>query len=113
MATAAFSRAGSDDSSVARPGAPEGDPLVITPEQRESIQVLVIDDDRTLREGCASMLQMTRYNASFVGRADEPVELLKRRLFDIFLCDLYMTGVSRISLLRSSLTSTSDLTVIV
>src|SRR5947207_1461437 len=104
MATASFSRTNSDDD-VARAGSPDGDTLDISPELRESIQVLVIDDDRTLREGCASMLQMSRYNASFVGRGDEALELLKRRRFDIVLCDLYMSGVPGMTLLRTALTT--------
>src|SRR5438477_10267102 len=110
MATASFSHVGEDD--LKRTTAPNADRLDVSPEQRESIQVLVIDDDRTLREGCASMLQMSRYNASFVGRGDEAVELLKRRRFDIVLCDLYMSGVPGMTLLRTALTTDRDTLVI-
>jgi DNA-binding NtrC family response regulator len=111
MATASFSQPSSDDD-VARVGSLDGDTLDISPELRESIQVLVIDDDRTLREGCASMLQMSRYNASFVGRGDEAMELLKRRRFDIVLCDLYMSGVPGMTLLRTALATARDTLVI-
>src|SRR3954452_103382 len=111
MATASFSRPFSDDD-VGRAASPDGDTLDISPEVRESIQVLVIDDDRTLREGCASMLQMSRYNASFVGRGDEALELLKRRRFDIVLCDLYMSGVPGMTLLRTALATARDTLVI-
>jgi hypothetical protein len=64
MATASFSRVDWAND-VQKNETSQSDPLEITPEQRESIQVLVIDDDRTLREGCASMLQMSRRSASF------------------------------------------------
>src|SRR5690242_16447954 len=111
MATASFSRSYSDDD-VARAEPPESEKLEISPELRESIQVLVIDDDRTLREGCASMLQMSKYNASFVGRGEEALELLKRRRFDIVLCDLYMSGVPGMTLLRTALTTDRDTLVI-
>ena len=112
MATASFSRINSDDG-LARPEAPPpSDSLDVSPEVRETIQVLVIDDDRTLREGCASMLQMSRYNASFVGRGDEALELLKRRRFDIVLCDLYMSGVPGMTLLRTALATDRDTLVI-
>jgi DNA-binding NtrC family response regulator len=110
MATASFSRPFADD--VGRAASPDGDTLDISPELRETIQVLVIDDDRTLREGCASMLQMSRYNASFVGRGDEALELLKRRRFDIVLCDLYMSGVPGMTLLRAALATDRDTLVI-
>src|SRR5919197_3176258 len=110
MATASFSRAGWGDEQ--KPETPQGELLDISPELRESIHVLVIDDDRTLREGCASMLQMSRYNASFVGRGDEALELLKRRRFDIVLCDLYMSGVPGMTLLRAALATDRDTLVI-
>ncbi|HET8625480.1 MAG TPA: response regulator, partial [Gemmatimonadales bacterium] len=34
------------------------DPLSIPPDVKASIRVLVVDDERTLRESCASVLQM-------------------------------------------------------
>jgi DNA-binding NtrC family response regulator len=58
------------------------------------------------------MLQMSRYNASFVGRGDEALELLKRRRFDIVLCDLYMSGVPGMTLLRAALATDRDTLVI-
>src|SRR3954470_795955 len=112
MATASFSHIGSDDRVGRTAAASESQSFDISPELRESIQVLVIDDDRTLREGCASMLQMSRYNASFVGRGDEALELLKRRRFDIVLCDLYMSGVPGMTLLRGALATARDTLVI-
>ena len=111
MATASFSHVSSGDD-LSRSTPADAEVLEISPEQRESIQVLVIDDDRTLREGCASMLQMSRYNASFVGRGDEAMELLKRRRFDIVLCDLYMSGVPGMTLLRTALQTDRDTLVI-
>src|SRR4051812_36517840 len=112
MATASFSHIGSDDRVGRTAAASESQSFDISPELRESIQVLVIDDDRTLREGCASMLQMSRYNASFVGRGDDALELLKRRRFDIVLCDLYMSGVPGMTLLRGALATDKDTLVI-
>ena len=111
MATASFSHTTPADYPP-RSESPAGDPLDLSPELRESIQVLVIDDDRTLREGCASMLQMSRYNASFVGRGDEALDLLKRRRFDVVLCDLYMSGVPGMDLLRAALATDRDTLVI-
>src|SRR6059058_3234361 len=110
MATASFSHVGEDD--LKRTTAPIADRLDVSPEQRESIQVLVIDDDRTLREGCASMLQLSGYNASFVGRGDEALELLRRRHFDVVLCDLYMSGVAGMELLKAALATNRDTLVV-
>ena len=70
------------------------DPLSIPSEVKASIRVLVVDDERTLRESCASVLQMDGYNVTLVGRGEEALETVKRRKFDIVLVDLYMSQVS-------------------
>ena len=44
------------------------DPLSIPPEVKASIRVLVVDDERTLRESCASVLQMDGFNVTVIGR---------------------------------------------
>jgi PleD family two-component response regulator len=50
------------------------DHLSIPSEVKASIRVLVVDDERTLRESCASVLQMDGYNVSLMGRGEEAVE---------------------------------------
>ena len=72
-------------------------------EARASIRVLVIDDDRILREGCASVLQVEGYNVVTSGRGDEAIELFRRSRFDIVLVDLYMTPVPGIEILKAVL----------
>ena len=72
---------------------PGRDPSLVPASVKASIRVLVVDDDRTLREGCASVLQVEGYNVTVSGRGDEALELVKRRKFDLVLCDLYMTPV--------------------
>ena len=89
------------------------DPLNQPPDVKESIEVLVVDDDRPLREGCASMLQMSRYRVTSIGRGEEALELLKRRRFDIILVDLYMSGVSGMELLRVAQATDKETLVIV
>src|SRR5687768_2611285 len=89
------------------------DPLSIPAEVKSSISVLVVDDDRTLREGCASVLQMDGYNVTFSGRGDEAVEMVKRRKFDIILVDLYMTPVSGMDVLKGALDAHKDTIVVV
>jgi len=73
----------------------------ITREMRASIRVLVVDDDRTLREGSASVLRVQGYSVTAVGRGDEALDLVRRAHFDIVLCDLYMTPVSGMEILKA------------
>ena len=69
------------------------DPFSIPSEIKASIRVLVVDDERTLRESCASVLQMDGYNVTLIGRGEEALDTVKRRKFDIILVDLYMSQV--------------------
>lgn len=97
------------------PDAPEAarDPLSIPSEVKASIRVLVVDDERTLRESCASVLQMDGYNVTLIGRGEEALETVKRRKFDVILVDLYMSQVSGLEILRAALEAHKDTIVVV
>ena len=77
------------------------------------MRILLVDDDRTLREGCASVLQIDGYAVTTTGRGDEAIDLLKRRKFDIVLVDLYLTPVTGMDILRGALTAHRETIVIV
>jgi DNA-binding NtrC family response regulator len=79
------------------------DPLSIPAEVKSSIRILVIDDERTLRESCATVLKMDGFNVTLIGRGEEALDTVKRRQFDIILCDLYMSQVSGMDLLKATL----------
>ena len=79
---------------------------------RAGIRILVIDDDRTLREGCASVLQVEGYNVTSCGRGDEALELVRRAQFDIVLVDLYMTPVPGMEILKAVLGVRPDTIVV-
>src|SRR5512133_2022187 len=92
---------------------PSRDPFNIPSEVKASIRVLVVDDERTLRESCASVLQMDGYNVTLVGRGEEALDTVKRRKFDIILVDLYMSQVSGLDILRATLQAFKDTIVVV
>ena len=62
------------------------DPLAIPAEVKASIRILIIDDERTLRESCASVLQADGYNVTTIGRGEEALETVRRRKFDVYPC---------------------------
>ena len=72
-----------------------------------------MDDERTLRESCASVLQMDGYNVTLVGRGEEALETVKRRKFDIILVDLYMSQISGLEILQAALGAYKDTIVVV
>jgi len=80
----------------------------LTPELKASIQVLIVDDERTLRESCATVLRYDGYQVTLCGRGDEARDLLKRTKFDIVLLYLYMTEIPGMRLLRTCLEANPD-----
>ncbi len=106
----------------AQSGAPAGggaqesstrDPLSIPSEVKASVRILVVDDERTLRESCASVLQMDGFNVTVIGRGEEALDTVKRRKFDIILVDLYMSQISGMDILRTALEANKDTIVVV
>src|SRR6476619_6652301 len=89
------------------------DPLSIPSEIKASIRVLVVDDERTLRESCASVLQADGYNVTTIGRGEEALETVRRRKFDVVLVDLYMSQVSGRDILKGILAESKDTIVVV
>jgi DNA-binding NtrC family response regulator len=80
---------------------------------RSEISVLVVDDDRSLREGCVSYFQVEGYDVTPVGSGSAALELVRRRRFDIIMLDLYMTEVAGMEILRAALAANPDTLVVV
>jgi len=91
---------------------PLADTVGVSTNVRSSIRILVIDDDRTLREGCASLLQVEGYTVTVSGRGDEAIEMIRRNPFDIVLVDLCMTPVSGMEILKAALEARPDTIVV-
>src|SRR5882672_9009559 len=84
----------------------------LTPELKASIHILVVDDERSLRESCATVLRYEGYEVSLASHGDEAGLMLKRSKFDIVLLDLYMGDVPGMRLLRMCLEAHPDTIVI-
>ncbi len=82
------------------------------PDRGTGLRVLVVDDDRTLREGCVSVLQMDGHTVTTSGRGDEALDFVKRRKFDIVLVDLYMTPNSGMEILKATVEAHKDTIVV-
>jgi DNA-binding NtrC family response regulator len=90
-----------------------GETGLIDPEVKASIRILIVDDDHTLRESCASILNLEGYDVSSCGRGSEALDTLGRRRFDIALIDLYMTEVAGLELIRAGLEANPDMIAVV
>ena len=76
------------------------------------IRVAIVDDDRTLREGCASVLRIEGYNVTVLGRGDEAIEMLQRTRFDIMLVDVCMSPVSGLDILKAVMANSPSTLVV-
>lgn len=80
----------------------------IDPEMRSSIRILVVDDDYTLRESCASILQMDGYTVQTCSRGSDAIRELTRSRFDIVLIDLYMVEAGGLEILQTCMESSPN-----
>lgn len=87
--------------------------LAVDRDVRETIEVLVVDDEHTLRESCASILRSDGFPVTVCGRGEEAVELLQRRKFDVILLDLYLPRMSGMEVLEVALREAPGTLVIV
>ena len=89
------------------------DMLSMPADIKASIRILIVDDERTLRESCASVLRGEGYNVTLAGRGEEALELVRRRQFDLVLVDLFMSQVPGLELLNAALEANRDCLVVV
>jgi len=87
--------------------------LALPAAAKSSIEIFIADDERTLRESCASLLTHEGYRVTSAGRGDEARDLLRRRPFDVVLLDLYMSQVPGMELLEAALATSRDTIVLV
>ncbi|MCC6244487.1 MAG: sigma-54-dependent Fis family transcriptional regulator [Gemmatimonadaceae bacterium] len=85
----------------------------IVTDRGTGMRILIVDDDRTLREGCASVLQMDGHAVTSSGRGDEALELVRRRKFDLILVDLYMTPIAGMEILKAAVEAHPTVVVVV
>ena len=101
-------RAGTD-----RAGRDGSESVALTAEGKGSIRMLVVDDEHTLRESCASVLEMEGFSVLTCGNGDEARNMVKRRQFDIVMLDLNMSQVSGLELLQDTLAAHPSTIVII
>src|SRR6266550_5125668 len=79
----------------------------------EKMRALIVDDDRTLREGCASVLRAEGINVEVTSRGEDAIQMINRSRFDIMLVDVYLEPVSGIDVLKAVMaTAPSTLVVL-
>ncbi len=86
-----------------RPGTPGG----------SGIRILIVEDEDTLRESCASVLSDDGYTVSTTGEPREAQTLLRHNVFDVLLLDWYLRDIPGCELLPVALAANPMTRVIV
>ncbi|MEN8374960.1 MAG: sigma-54 dependent transcriptional regulator [Gemmatimonadota bacterium] len=77
--------------------------LALDPEDKANLRVLLVDDDRNLRDGCESILVTDGYTVTTCGRGEDGLDMVRRKKWDIVLVDLYMSQVSGMDILDAAM----------
>jgi len=78
-----------------------------------SMNILIVDDEPTIRETCAEVAQQTGMKATTVASAEEALEVLEHSPVDIVLTDLMLQRTSGLDLLKRVHDTNPTLPVIV
>ena len=78
-----------------------------------SMNILIVDDEPTIREACAEVAQQTGMKATTVASAEEALEVLENTAVDIVLTDLMLQRTSGLELLKRVRDTNPTLPVIV
>jgi DNA-binding NtrC family response regulator len=66
----------------------------------ELLNLLIVDDERSVREGCREAAQAMGFNTFVASQAETAFQLLEAQGVDVVLLDLHLSGASGIEVLR-------------
>ncbi len=73
--------------------------VLLGPEERASIRILVIDDEQSILESCESVLTADGYQCETERKADEALHRIKSQVYDIVLIDQSMPQIHGLDIL--------------
>jgi len=85
----------------------------LSAEDKAQLQIFLVDDERSLSESCAMVLQHQGYKVSTCRHGQEAIHTLQRSTFDIVIIDLYLTPVSGMDVLREAVKANRNTIAIV
>jgi len=79
----------------------------------EKIKILVVDDEKVIRDGCHRILTGKGYEAATVENGQQAMDLLSREIVDLILLDLKMPVMSGEEVLEKTRSTYPDIPVII
>jgi len=70
-------------------------------EQERNESILVIDDEKNIRDGCQSILSEEGWNVVTCDDGEKGIELIKKGSFDLALVDLKMPGIGGVEVMHA------------
>jgi CheY-like chemotaxis protein len=80
--------------------------------KKSSLQFLVVEDNTNSRDLLCEMLSLLGHEAQAATTAEEGIELLKSRRFDVLFADINLPAMSGIELARTATTMIPDVKII-
>lgn len=87
--------------------------MTLDAQARASIEVLVVDNDRSLRDSCASLLRGAGFTVTACARGDDAQRMIRNRTFDMLLVDLFLPKVHGLEVLETAIATNPDVVGIV
>ncbi len=78
---------------------PSDDALLLSPEEKAAVRVLVIDDEASILESCDSVLTSEGYQVQVERKAEDAVKRLSSQAFEVVLIDENMPQISGMDIL--------------
>jgi two-component system response regulator HydG len=88
-------------------------PKAVTSGNTPRAQILVVDDDKTMRDACHQILTRQGFQVEEAASARQGLGLLERRSFDVILLDLVMPDLDGLETLKKIKTVDNDCEVII
>ena len=76
-------------------------------------KILVVDDEKHIRDSCIKLLQRKRFDAEGAASGVEALEKIENNVYDLVLLDVRMPGMDGIEVLRRAKEIAPDLLVLV
>ncbi len=68
-----------------------------------AMRILLVDDDRTLREGAARVMELDGHSVTQVARSEEALSIARQRRFELMIVDLQLGPLSGLDLMTQVL----------
>jgi DNA-binding NtrC family response regulator len=76
-------------------------------------KILVVDDEKHIRDSCVKLLQRKRYDADGAASGVEALEKIGETVYDLVLLDVKMPGMDGIEVLRRAKEIVPDILVLI